>query len=182
MVPTTEPKPTEEPTPESTPEEPTETPAPSTSPGSDDAIGEDETATAEAEAEREVAAAEAEIPPRSRFRKSWRRSPSSRSSRRRRWRRPRHGRRHDAAAVCPDGDMTLSVTGDGVVLYDGFVAAGTVLGPTARLDLRSTPPTSGRRSSPISIPVRRSSLATTRASCTSTSRRAPGGVRSSHND
>jgi hypothetical protein len=25
--------------------------------------------------------------------------------------------------------MTLSVTGDGVVLYDGFVAAGTVLGP-----------------------------------------------------
>ncbi len=29
----------------------------------------------------------------------------------------------------PTADISLSVTGDGVVLYDGFVAAGTVVGP-----------------------------------------------------
>ena len=32
-------------------------------------------------------------------------------------------------SFAPSADITLSVVGDGVVLYDGFVGAGTVLGP-----------------------------------------------------
>lgn len=130
MVPTTEPKPTEEPTPESTPEEPTETPAAAESSDDENSSRDEETATIDAQAEREMAPAdldipddepEAEVVAQEPVEPIVEEAPVEETA-------PPSG---DMTQLqfSPTADITLSVSGDGIVLYDGFVGAGTVVGP-----------------------------------------------------
>ncbi len=128
MVPTSEPRPTEPPTPESTPDEPARTPKPT----------EDEESGRVADALTAVAQPEPDVEPtdepvqvqeeqpevfvEEEPEPEFVEAPPVEESA------PPAG---DMTQLrfAPTSDITLSIVGDGVVLYDGFVAAGTVLGP-----------------------------------------------------